>query len=84
LAIRAHIRKRGGSLYCLIPKQLAGQLGWGVNTVVQVSAEARRLVLLPINVSLADMLAEINDNNLRPEYDTSEPLGQERSVWIAE
>jgi len=72
-----HIHKWGNSIALRIPKPFARQLGWKINTPIQLSIENGRLIITPQRNTLEELLNQVNETNIHPEINTGDPLGRE-------
>ncbi len=80
--MRARVQKWGNSLAVRIPKSLALESHLGQNTLVEMSLEAGKIVLVPIapaELTLDQLLERVTPDNLHGETKTGEAVGQE--VW---
>jgi antitoxin MazE len=77
MGAKSHIAKWGTSLAIRIPKPIAEQWGVHEGSVIEMVSRGDRLVMRKETYNLADMLAEITDDNLHPEVDTGPPQGNE-------
>jgi antitoxin MazE len=80
IGMETRIKKWGDSLALRIPQAFADDLGFAQDTTVEITVEARRLIITPITDSklrLDDLLAGITPDNLHHENDTGKPMGNE-------
>ena len=80
--MQARIQKWGNSLAIRIPKTFASQSHLGQNSVVEMSVENGKIILVPVpepEMTLAQMLEGITSENLHGETETGTSMGQE--VW---
>ena len=77
MGAKSHIAKWGTSLAIRIPKPIAEQWGVHEGSAIEMVSRGDRLVMRKDIYNLADMLAEITDDNLHPETDTGPPQGNE-------
>ena len=80
--MQARVQKWGNSLAIRIPKSFAVQSHIDQNSLVEISVENGRIVLLPVappKVTLAHLLEGVTNENLHQEIETGESVGQE--VW---
>ncbi len=77
MGAKSHIAKWGTSLAIRIPKPIAEQWGVQEGSAIEMVSRGDRLVMRKETYNLADMLAEISDDNLHPEVDTGPPQGNE-------
>ena len=80
--MRARVQKWGNSLAVRIPKSLALESQLGQNTLVEMSLEAGKIVLVPIapaELTLDQLLEGVTPDNLHREIETGEAVEQE--VW---
>ena len=74
------IKKWGNSLALRIPRTFADEAGLALDTPVEMTLEAGRLVITPITDGkprLDDLLAGITPDNVHHEVDTGDPMGNE-------
>ncbi len=80
--MRARVQKWGNSLAVRIPKSLALESQLGQNTLVEMSLEAGKIVLVPLpqpQITLEHLLEGVTPGNLHRETETGEAVGRE--VW---
>jgi len=80
--MRTRIQKWGNSLALRIPKAFAVEAGFEKDREVEVSVEARRLIVqVPARPSytLEELLDGVRPSNLHREVDWGPPVGEE--VW---
>ena len=80
--MRARVQKWGNSLAVRIPKSLALESQLGQNTLVEMSLEAGKIVLVPLapaELTLDQLLEGVTPDNLHRETETGEAVGHE--VW---
>ena len=80
--MRARVQKWGNSLAVRIPKSLALESQLGQNTLVEMSLEAGKIVLVPVvqsEVTLEQLLEGVTPDNLHGEIKTGDSIGQE--IW---
>lgn len=80
--MQARVQKWGNSLAVRIPKSLAIESQLGQNTLVEMSLEAGKIVLVPVSqpeVTLEQLLESVSPDNLHGEIETGEAIGRE--VW---
>ncbi len=77
MGAKSHVAKWGTSLAIRIPKPIAEQWGVQEGSTIEMVSRGDRLVMRKETYNLADMLAEITDDNLHPEVDTGPPQGNE-------
>lgn len=78
--MQARVQKWGNSLAVRIPKSFASQSHLGHNSLVEMSVENGRIILLPIAkpaTTLVQLLAGVTAENLHRETETGTPIGQE-------
>ena len=82
--IVTHIAKWGNSLGLRIPQNIAEQVGLNEGTPVVLEVSDGRLVVKPKRkkYSLAELLEGITPENLHPETDTGEEVGNEIKAKI--
>lgn len=80
--MQTRIQKWGNSLAIRIPKSFAAQIGLEQDSEVELTLLDGKLVLVPIEPSrlaLAELLAQITDDNLHSEISSGDAVGNE--VW---
>lgn len=80
--METRVQRWGNSLALRIPKPLADEVGLRDNSPVELRLQDKKLVIAPVSkpvLSLADLLAQVTENNLHREVDTGQALGGE--VW---
>ena len=80
--MRARVQKWGNSLAVRIPKSIALESQLGQNTLVEMSLEAGKIVLVPLapaELTLDQLLEGVTPDNLHHEIETGEAVGHE--VW---
>ncbi len=77
MGAKSHIAKWGTSLAVRIPKPIAEQWGVREGSTIELVPRGDRVVMRKATYNLADMLAEITDDNLHPEAETGPPQGNE-------
>lgn len=80
--MQARVQKWGNSLAIRIPKSFAAQSHIDQNSVIEMSVENGRIILLPVaqpKVTLAQLLEGVTRENLHQEVETGASVGQE--VW---
>ena len=80
--MRARVQKWGNSLAVRIPKALAAQSQLRQNTLVEMSLEDGKIVLVPVRqpqITLDQLLENVSPDNLHRETETGDAIGQE--VW---
>jgi antitoxin MazE len=80
--MQARIQKWGNSLAIRIPKSFAAQSHIDQNSLIEMSVENGKIILLPIaqpKVTLAQLLEGVTEENLHQEVETGASVGQE--VW---
>ena len=77
--MQARVQKWGNSLAVRIPKSFASQSHLGQNSVVEMSVENGKIILLPVpeQTTLAQLLEGITTENLHSETKTGTAVGQE-------
>lgn len=78
--MRMLIQKWGNSLALRIPRAFAEEARLGQGTEVNVSLVDGKLVVAPAvepSLTLADLLAEVTEDNLHREVDTGPATGRE-------
>ena len=79
--MQTRIQKWGNSLAIRIPKPFALEVGLEQNSLVVVSVSEGKLVLEPVkpSYSLAELLAQVTEDNIHQETETGPAVGNE--VW---
>jgi antitoxin MazE len=80
--MRTTVQKWGNSLAVRIPKTFASEAKLAEDSPVELSLEEGRLVVTPVprkRRTLAELLAQVTDDNIHPEVDWGPPVGKE--VW---
>lgn len=79
--MQARIQKWGNSLAVRIPKSFATQSNLGQDSLVEMSIENGKIVLLPIQpeLSLAQLLELVTEENRHAEAQTGTTVGRE--IW---
>jgi antitoxin MazE len=80
--MQTRIQKWGNSLAIRIPKSFATQIGLEQDSEVELTLLDGKLVLVPIEpprLALAELLAQITDDNLHSEISSGDAVGNE--VW---
>jgi len=78
--MQARVQKWGNSLAVRIPKSFASQSHLGQNSVVEMSVENGKIILLPIleqETTLTQLLEGVTTENLHSETKTATAVGQE-------
>ena len=78
--METRVQKWGNSLAVRIPKPIAAQLGLANHSSVKVSLRNAELVITPVkhpDLTLADLLAGVTEDNLHGEIDTGTAMGKE-------
>jgi antitoxin MazE len=78
--MQARVQKWGNSLAVRIPKSFASQSHLGQNSVVEMSVEDGKIILLPVmeqETTLAQLLEGVTTANLHSETKTGTAVGQE-------
>lgn len=78
----AKIQKWGNSLALRIPKAFAEEAGLDSDSAVEIRVVDGQIHIIPIQdkrYDLADLLAEISEDNLHEAVDTGNAMGNE--VW---
>jgi antitoxin MazE len=78
--MQARVQKWGNSLAVRIPKSFAAQSHLGQNSVVEISVEDGKIILLPVpqpEMTLAQLLEGVTAENLHGETETGAAVGQE-------
>ncbi len=80
--MRTRVQKWGNSLALRIPKSFASEVGLQNDSPVEMSLVNGAIVIAPVadpKLLLEQLLAQITDDNLHPEFDTGPAVGNE--VW---
>lgn len=80
--MKVQIQKWGNSLALRIPKSFAVESKVGQGSIVEVSLEKGKIVIVPVTEPefiLEDLLAKVTKRNLHQEIDTGSAVGKE--VW---
>jgi len=80
--VRAHVRKWGNSLAVRIPSSFAEEIGLQEDGQIEMSVSDGKVLIEPATsptYSLDQLLDRVTDDNLHPEVDWGEPVGNE--VW---
>ena len=80
--MQARVQKWGNSLAIRIPKAFAAQSQIDQNSLIELSVENGRIVLVPVappKVTLTQLLEGVTKENLHQEIETGFSVGQE--VW---
>ncbi len=78
--MQTRIQKWGNSLAVRIPKSIAALSKINQNSLVEITIEEGRIVLLPVvpsRISLEQLLEGVTAENLHNEIETGPSLGQE-------
>ena len=78
--METRLKKWGNSLALRIPKLLATEVGLEEDTLVELSLANGKLILTPAvepEWSLANLLAQVTEDNLHGEVDTGPVVGEE-------
>lgn len=78
--MQARVQKWGNSLAVRIPKSFASQSHLGQNSLVEMSVEKGRIILLPVSqpaMTLVQLLEGVTSENLHGETETGTSIGQE-------
>ena len=74
------VQKWGNSLALRIPKAFAATMGLERNVQVEMTIVDGRLIISPVDesdITLADLLSQVTDENLHQELDTGPAVGRE-------
>ena len=80
--MRARVQKWGNSLAVRIPKSLAVESQLGQNTLLEMSLEAGKIILVPVpqpKITLEQLLESVTSDNLHRETETGDAIGQK--IW---
>ena len=81
--MQARVQKWGNSLAVRIPKSFATQSNLGQDSLVEMSIENGKIVLLPIqpemDMDLAQLLESVTEENRHAETQTGTTVGRE--IW---
>ncbi len=78
--MQARVQKWGNSLAVRIPKSFALQSHLGQDSLVEMSVENGRIILLPVSqpaMTLVQLLEGVTSENLHRETETGIAIGQE-------
>ncbi len=78
--MQARVQKWGNSLAVRIPKSFAYQSHLAQNSVVEMTVENGRIILLPVSqpeITLSRLLEGVTADNLHGETETGTSVGQE-------
>ena len=78
--MQARVQKWGNSLAVRIPKSFALQSQLNQNTVVEMSMEDGKIILLPVpqpEVNLTQLLEGVTSENLHQEIEVGNSMGRE-------
>jgi antitoxin MazE len=78
--MKAQIQKWGNSLALRIPKSFAAESKVKQGSVVEVSLEEGKIVVVPVaepEFTLEDLLSKVTKRNLHHEVETGSPVGKE-------
>ncbi|MDE1157734.1 MAG: AbrB/MazE/SpoVT family DNA-binding domain-containing protein [Neorhizobium sp.] len=78
--MRVTVKKWGNSASVRIPSALMEAADLDIDTVVDISEENGRLIIVPVREVLPDLdalIARMTPENLHDEADFGEPLGKE-------
>lgn len=79
--MQARIQKWGNSLAVRIPKSFALQSHLDQNSMVEMSLEDGKIILLPVEqpeMTLAQLLAGVTEENRHAEVEMGTSIGQEK------
>lgn len=77
MGAKSYIAKWGDSMAVRIPKPIAEQWGVREGSAIELSMRGDRVVMRKRSYRLADMLAEINPDNIHAEQDAGPAQGAE-------
>ena len=78
--MKTRVQKWGNSLALRIPKSFADEVGLQRDTPVEVSLADGKLIIKPVrkpNLTLKQLLSQVNAENLHEEIDTGTRVGNE-------
>ena len=78
--MKTRIRMWGNSLGLRIPRSFATEAGVDDGSTVDITVQNGDLLIRPVRrprYSLAELLADVNDQNLHGEVSTGDPVGNE-------
>jgi antitoxin MazE len=78
--MKARVQKWGNSLAVRIPKSFAGEASIRHDSLVEMSVEDGKIILLPVvepKLSLAQLLEGVTEENRHQEVDTGSAVGGE-------
>lgn len=80
--MKTRVQKWGNSLALRIPKSFASEAGLDQNSLVDVSLEKGKLIVVPAHepkFTLKQLLSQVTEENLHQEVNTGPAVGGE--VW---
>ena len=80
--METRVKMWGNSLALRIPKPLAAEVGLEDNSPVELAIVDGKLIIVPVTeprYNLADLLAQVTEENLHREIDTGPAVGNE--IW---
>lgn len=78
--MQTRIERRNGTLLVPIPSAIAANAGMSADDLVELTSAEGRILVSQIGTasgSLADLLADVTDENLHDEIDTGPAVGAE-------
>ena len=78
--MQTRIQKWGNSLALRIPKAFATEVDLFQNALIELTLEKGRIIITPTpdpEWTLAQLLAEVTEDNIHAEVDTGMPVGKE-------
>jgi antitoxin MazE len=78
--LKARIQKWGNSLALRIPKSFASEAGLQRETSIEISLSEGKIIITPLvqsKLTLRQLLAKVNEENLHHEIDTGPAAGNE-------
>ena len=77
MGAKSHVSKWGSSLAVRIPKPIAEQWGVQEGSSIEILPGDHQIVMRKTSYDLADMLAQVNPDNMHTEHDFGPAQGNE-------
>ena len=77
MGTQSYVARWGSSLAVRIPKPIAEEWGVHAGSAIEMTTDGERLTLTQRAFDLDDMLSGVTSDNLRSEWDTGSPQGNE-------
>ena len=77
MGARSHVSRWGSSLAVRIPKPIAEQWGVQEGSSIEIVSDDGQVILRKTPYDLADMLAQVNPDNVHTEHDFGQAQGNE-------